>query len=49
MGIGDITKMLVVNGAKVNTRNVTNNTPLQDARQRGHKEIVEILIAHEGK
>lgn len=42
-------RTLVMNGAKVNTKNITGNTPLMTTADRDLKELTELFITHGAK
>ena len=43
-GQKEIAKLLIANGADVNTKNKDSTTPLHQASLGGHKEVAELLI-----
>ena len=45
-GQKEIAKLLIANGADVNTKNKDSTTPLHQASLGGRKEVVELLIAN---
>ena len=44
-GFADIVKFLLEQGAEVDTRNIDKETPLIDAVENGHLEVVKLLLA----
>ncbi|KAL2424678.1 hypothetical protein ABEF91_001090 [Exophiala dermatitidis] len=45
-GFTDIVKFLLENKCEVNTRNIDKETPLIDAVENGHVEVVRLLLQH---
>jgi ankyrin repeat protein len=46
LGLAEMARLLIDNGADPNARNDDNNTPLHWAAGDGHKELVVMLLAH---
>jgi len=44
-GLIDLTKYLVTNGANINSKNSTNDTPLHNAAWKSQDEIVQYLLS----
>ena len=45
----EMVKLLISKGADVNAKTDRGQTPLSLAKERGHKQIVELLLKHEAK
>jgi len=45
----DVAEFLLVKGANLNAREEKGKTPLEVAKEEGHKEIVELLRKHGAK
>lgn len=49
LGLAEMARLLIENGADPNARNDDNDTPLHWAAREGQKELVVILLAHRAK
>lgn len=45
-GFTDIVRFLLQSGAEVDTRNIDKDTPLIDAVENGHFEVIQLLLGH---